>query len=86
MPLFIAPMLLGSTTTVPNTPEWALEVKWDGMRAQTRVDGRGVTVRSRPGRDCTAQLPELNGLVDVLPGPALLDGELVCFDQQGRRL
>jgi bifunctional non-homologous end joining protein LigD len=83
-PHFIAPMLLGSTTTVPDTPEWALEVKWDGMRAQTRVDGRGVTVRSRPGRDCTAQFPELSGLGAVLPGPALLDGELVCLDQEGR--
>jgi bifunctional non-homologous end joining protein LigD len=69
LPVFIAPMLLGSTTTVPDTPGWALEVKWDGMRAQARVDGRAVTVRSRSGRDCTAQFPELHGLVGVLPGP-----------------
>jgi ATP-dependent DNA ligase len=48
-----------------------------------RVDGRDMTLRSRAGRDCAAQFPELNGLVDVLPNPALLDGELVCFDEQG---
>jgi bifunctional non-homologous end joining protein LigD len=84
LPHFIAPMLLGSTATVPDAPGWALEVKWDGMRAQARVDGRGVTMRSRAGRECTAQFPELSDLADVLPGPALLDGELVCFDQEGR--
>jgi bifunctional non-homologous end joining protein LigD len=48
------------------------------------VDYGGVTLRSRPGRDCTAQFPELRGLVDVVPGPALFDCELVCFDQEGR--
>jgi bifunctional non-homologous end joining protein LigD len=84
LPRFIAPMLLASTATVPETPEWTLEVKWDGMRAQVRVDGRRVTVRSRPGRDCTAQFPELRGLVDALHSSALLDGELVCFDTEGR--
>jgi ATP-dependent DNA ligase len=30
----------------------------DDCRAQARVDGR-VCVRSRPGRDCTEQFPEL---------------------------
>ena len=84
LPLFIPPMLLGSTASVPETPEWVLEVKFDGMRAQARVDGRCVTVRSRQGRDCTAQFSELQALADALPGRALLDGELVCFDDQGR--
>src|SRR3954469_3806311 len=76
-------MLLGSTTRVPDTLEWALEVKFDGMRAQARVDVRHVTVRSRPGRDCTAQFPELQALAENLPGRALLDGELVCFTEEG---
>jgi len=34
LPHFIAPMLLGSTNAVPDTPDCALEVKWDGMRAR----------------------------------------------------
>jgi ATP-dependent DNA ligase len=49
LPEFIEPMLLTSTQEVPASPRWALEVKWDGMRAQVRFDGRRVTVRSRPG-------------------------------------
>ena len=40
--------------------QWALELKWDGMRAQFRVarDG-GWCLRSRPGRNCSDQFPEL---------------------------
>ena len=55
LPDFIPPMLLTTANEVPTDKEWALEVKWDGMRAQLRFDGRRVTLRSRAGRDCTAQ-------------------------------
>jgi ATP-dependent DNA ligase len=56
---FIAPMLLTATPEAPADPGWALEVKRDGMRAQLRYDGQRVALRSRPGRDCTSQFPEL---------------------------
>lgn len=76
-------MLLTATSELPSRPEWALEVKWDGMRAQLRFDGRRVTVRSRPGRDCTAQFPELHALGDLLEDQVVLDAELVCLDHEG---
>lgn len=65
---------------------WAVEVKLDGMRAQLRVDTRSRwTVRSRPGRDCTHQFPELVELANQLAGPdVLLDGELVQLAADGR--
>ena len=54
----------------------------DDCRAQARVDGR-VCVRSRPGRDCTEQFPELAELAGG--GQRLvLDGELVCLDGDGK--
>ena len=37
------------------------------------MDCEGVTLRSRPGRDCTAQFPELRSLADVLPARALVN-------------
>jgi bifunctional non-homologous end joining protein LigD len=83
LPRFIQPMLLTSTNEVPRQDGWALEIKWDGMRAQLRSDGRRVTVRSRLGRDCTSEFPELSALGDVLGDPIVLDGELVCFDPRG---
>ena len=44
-----------------------------------------LSVRSRIGRDNTAAFPELWELPDLLAGHnAVLDGEIVCFDQDGR--
>jgi bifunctional non-homologous end joining protein LigD len=83
LPEFIEPMLLTAAAALPVRPEWALEVKWDGMRAQLRFDGRRVSVRSRSGRVCTAEFPELGAIADALADAVLLDGELVCFDHDG---
>jgi bifunctional non-homologous end joining protein LigD len=55
-----------------------MEVKWDGIRAQLRYDAGGACLRSRPGRNCTAEFPELAELHDTLAGRnVILDGELV---------
>jgi bifunctional non-homologous end joining protein LigD len=63
---------------------WAVEVKFDGMRLQLRRDGRSVCPRSRPGRDCTDEFPELAGIERALGRHrVLLDGELVCLDCDG---
>jgi len=83
MPRFIEPMLARSGS-VPEGDDWALEVKFDGMRAQLRWDGRALCLRSRPGRDCTAEFPELRAIADTLDARGLiLDGELVCFGTEG---
>jgi ATP-dependent DNA ligase len=57
-PRFVAPML-ARTGPVPIGGGWAVEVKFDGMRLQLRRDGRAVCLRSRSGRDCTEEFPEL---------------------------
>src|SRR3954447_22372515 len=87
LPRFLAPMLLGSGLPPADARDrWALELKWDGMRAQLRVERDGAwCVRSRPGRDCSEQFPELQHLVSHLAGhDVFLDGELVCLDAHGR--
>jgi bifunctional non-homologous end joining protein LigD len=65
--------------------QWALELKWDGMRAQFRVARDGSwCLRSRPGRNCSDQFPELEPGAAALHGQdVLLDGELVCLDADG---
>ncbi|MCX4524047.1 ATP-dependent DNA ligase [Streptomyces anulatus] len=65
---------------------WAFEVKQDGQRAMIYLPGDGtVLVRSRSGADITAAYPELLPLADALGGrPAVLDGEIVALDDQGR--
>lgn len=64
---------------------WAYEIKWDGYRTIAYVDGGRVRLQSTKGLDATATYPELGGLASsVNAGSAILDGELVVLDPQGR--
>ncbi|MFJ6514101.1 non-homologous end-joining DNA ligase [Streptomyces sp. NPDC091406] len=65
---------------------WAFEVKQDGQRAMIYLPGNGtILVRARSGTDITAAYPELLSLADALGArSAVLDGEIVALDDQGR--
>lgn len=83
--------MLATLGDLPSGDDWSFEVKWDGVRALTRIerDGRAVrvTIRSRSGGDITARYPELRGLETAVPDAALpveLDGEIIAFDESGR--
>jgi bifunctional non-homologous end joining protein LigD len=65
--------------------EWAAELKWDGIRAIAQVSEGGVVIRGRNDREITDQFPEIAPLAAELKGrEAVLDGELVAFDESGR--
>ncbi|MGY3676545.1 non-homologous end-joining DNA ligase [Streptomyces sp. TE33382] len=65
---------------------YGYEVKQDGQRAIVYLPGDGtVLLRARSGADITPAYPELNALGQVLGGrPAVLDGEIVALDEEGR--
>ncbi|MGD9532105.1 non-homologous end-joining DNA ligase [Pseudonocardia sp.] len=84
LPAPVAPMLAVSGEP-PAGRGWAVEFKWDGVRAVTAVAGELVRAQSRLGNDVTAGYPEIADLGAVLDGrPAVLDGELVALDAAGR--
>ncbi|KQR25003.1 ATP-dependent DNA ligase [Microbacterium sp. Leaf151] len=62
-----------------------VEMKWDGIRGLGIWDGERLRLRSRNGNDLTQTYPELTG-VDLGLGPrrAVVDGEIVALDSQGR--
>ncbi|WP_037570566.1 non-homologous end-joining DNA ligase [Phaeacidiphilus oryzae] len=66
--------------------EYAFEVKWDGMRLLAALDGDGgVRLSGRSGADAGERYPELvAALPRVCRRPALLDGEVVAFAEDGR--
>ncbi|GAA1954983.1 ATP-dependent DNA ligase [Agromyces allii] len=79
-PMLASPGTLGLVAA----GDWALEYKWDGIRVLARTDGGGLRIISRNGNDVTARYPELAALPTALRGDALVDGELVALDDDGR--
>jgi bifunctional non-homologous end joining protein LigD len=64
---------------------WGYEFKWDGVRAVAAVRGGALGLTSRKGTDITVRYPEVGRLPDGLVGhDAVLDGEIVAMDENGR--
>jgi bifunctional non-homologous end joining protein LigD len=85
MPEFVEPMLARLSTMPPADSRWAFEVKWDGVRAIARCRPGRLALLTRNRNEVTSAYPELRGLMDALGShEAMLDGEIVAFDQQGR--
>ncbi|MEU9850864.1 non-homologous end-joining DNA ligase [Streptomyces sp. NPDC047985] len=81
----VAPMLATPGPLPTADEQWAFEVKQDGQRAMVYLPGDGtVLLRARSGTDITAAYPELAGLGPALGRPAVLDGEIVVLDPEGR--
>jgi bifunctional non-homologous end joining protein LigD len=84
MPRSIAPMLASPGQLPPDEDDWAFELKWDGIRAISYVEADRARFVSRNDNDLTASFTELqppDGSVAF--GRAVLDGEIVAFDDTG---
>jgi ATP-dependent DNA ligase len=66
--------------------EYAFETLWNGARVIVHLPGSGsMRLLSQTGLDITAQYPEFQELAGLLPAPeAVLDGEIVALDDEGR--
>src|SRR5712692_962616 len=66
-------------------PNWLFEIKWDGIRTVAFVDNGTVRLFARSKRDVTAEFPEFQDLAKHLrAGTAIVDGEIVTLDANGR--
>lgn len=84
-PPVLAPMLAGGAGVPPDPAGWSFEPKWDGVRGIVRAWTGGFTITSRLGNEVTAGYPELAALAPAIaPHAAVLDGEIVAFDDAGR--
>ena len=84
-PVDFRPMLATLADRLPPGAEWAYEMKWDGVRALALVEPDRVRLRSRNGNDVTVAYPEIQHLADHLGSVgAMLDGEIVAADDEGR--
>jgi bifunctional non-homologous end joining protein LigD len=85
MPHAIRPMLATLVDKPFDSEEWLYEVKWDGYRAVTFLDGKSLRLVSRNQNDLTAAYPELHEIPKSIKArTAILDGEIVALDEEGR--
>ncbi len=75
---------LATLVDAPPAGDWLYEIKFDGYRMLTRIQGDDVRLFTRNGHDWTERLPEL---VKALKGMKLrdswFDGEVVVLDERG---
>ena len=81
LPANLTPMLATiGKPPVRGLAEWAVEMKWDGVRAIAFIENGRLRLGSRSGKDITATYPELAGMARAAGHKqALLDGEIVAF-------
>jgi bifunctional non-homologous end joining protein LigD len=89
-PPALEPMLATLAADPFDDPHWLFEVKWDGVRAiattvRPGTGGDGSTrLVSRLGNDISEGYPELAALWErVIARNAVIDGEIVAFDERG---
>ncbi len=85
VPPKLEPMLASPASAPPDGDEWAHELKWDGVRAIATLASGATRIAARRGTDATHRYPELAEIAAQLGGlDAILDGEVVALDDEGR--
>ncbi|MDX6665441.1 MAG: bifunctional non-ous end joining protein LigD, partial [Solirubrobacteraceae bacterium] len=85
MPDQIAPMLATAGPLPSDDGRWGFEIKWDGVRAIAHSEPGRLRFHSRNLNDITARYPELAKLNRALSSHrAILDGEVIAFDEEGK--
>jgi bifunctional non-homologous end joining protein LigD len=81
----IVPMLARLSTLPRDADEWAVAVQWDGVRAIAYGPAGRDQLQTRNLNDVSARYPEVQGVGTAFGDlDAVLDGELVAFDAEGK--
>ncbi|RZL65898.1 MAG: DNA ligase D [Variovorax sp.] len=85
LPATLAPQLATLAATAPaEADDWLYELKFDGYRLLTRIDGKRIQCFTRNGHDWTDKLPSLVKALSTLPTRAAwLDGEITVEGPDG---
>src|SRR5688572_29906305 len=82
---YVSPMKALLVRNPPPRDGWMFEIKWDGYRAVAVKSGSNVRLFSRRHRDITHDFEVVAQALAALPcKTAVLDGEVVALDEQGR--
>jgi bifunctional non-homologous end joining protein LigD len=85
LPAFEPVQLATLVDHAPSGAGWMHEVKYDGYRALIAVGGGKARLYTRSGLDWSDKFPGLIAAAEALDvGSALIDGEIVIFDEHGK--
>jgi bifunctional non-homologous end joining protein LigD len=86
LPSGVRPMFASAGKLPRDEARYAYELKWDGIRALAYCEPGRVRLESRNLRDVSSQYPEVTRALREALGAreALIDGEVVAFDDEGR--
>ena len=85
MPSVVHTMLATPIARAFDNPDWLFELKWDGYRAVAFIEDGRLRLVSRNQNELTSQFAELGTLPKFAKAKqAILDGEIVALDEQGR--
>ncbi len=84
MPKALRPMLATVAEEPFDHPDWVFEVKWDGYRAIAEVRDDDVSLYSRNGISFNKKFSPVVESLRKFGFDAILDGEVVVVDDQGR--
>jgi bifunctional non-homologous end joining protein LigD len=84
LPHILRPQLATLVDGPPNDPaEWIYEIKFDGYRMLTRIDGRDIKLFTRNGNDWSEKLPHLiKAIARMRLKSGWLDGEIVVLNDK----
>lgn len=82
--LAIQPMLATLAAKPVNRPGWIYEIKWDGYRAITQIDGKKIEMISRNGLSYNQMFEPIVESLRKIKKRVILDGEVVVVDEEGR--
>ena len=83
-PQFLKPELASEAKSPPTGDDWLHELKLDGYRIQAHLKDGKVTLYSRNGLNWTHRMPAVTRALEATPAKsAILDGEVVVFDEKG---
>src|SRR3989442_10868204 len=85
MPTSLDPMKAQLFEKAFDDEHWLFEVKWDGIRLVTFIDDGKVRLQTRAGRIVDDEYPQLQAITNLVSArQAILDGEIVALDEEGR--
>ncbi len=80
----VKPMLAREMDKVFSDREWIYEMKWDGYRAIAEAKNDSISLYSRNGISFSSSYPLVVNALKILGINAIIDGEVVVLDEDGK--